>query len=317
LSTPSNQSRYAGWAKLKLFLALSRTPHGVIDMTTPAFAALLWLGHIPSWAVVGLGLLTTFAGYTAVYALNDVVDYRADQRKIQDAGLSEVGSDLDAVMVRHPMAQGLLSFWQGLLWAVVWAVIALIGAYLLNPVCLFIFLAGCLLEVIYCALLQLTHLRFIISGVVKTSGPIAAVYAVDPNPSLFYVLILFLCLFFWEIGGQNIPNDWTDQQEDSCILVKTIPVCFGAERASILIVSSLIMAVTLSLILFQLPPGGSQWPFLAMVFTLGVFLLLYPAIRLFKTKRRADAMRLFNKASYFPLSILIVIISKIMFSYSS
>ncbi|MCX5882258.1 MAG: hypothetical protein NTU74_10790, partial [Deltaproteobacteria bacterium] len=48
--------------RLKLFFALSRTPHGLIDMATPVFAALIWLGHIPSFSVVFLGLLTTFAG---------------------------------------------------------------------------------------------------------------------------------------------------------------------------------------------------------------------------------------------------------------
>ena len=60
--------------RLKMFLALSRTPHGVIDMAAPALAALLCLGRFPSPAVTIVGLLTVFAGYTAVYALNDLVD---------------------------------------------------------------------------------------------------------------------------------------------------------------------------------------------------------------------------------------------------
>jgi 4-hydroxybenzoate polyprenyltransferase len=64
----------SGFARLKLFLALSRTPHGLLDLATPLLAALLWLGHLPPGDVTALGILGAFAGYTAVYALNDIVD---------------------------------------------------------------------------------------------------------------------------------------------------------------------------------------------------------------------------------------------------
>ena len=65
--------------RLKLFWALSRTPHGLIDMAGPCAAALLCLGHFPSFATTVIGCITLFAGYTAVYALNDVVDLRNDK----------------------------------------------------------------------------------------------------------------------------------------------------------------------------------------------------------------------------------------------
>ena len=99
---------YKGLSRLKLFWALSRTPHGLLDMTTPAFAALLWLGQFPPLKVVVLGLITTFAGYTCVYALNDVVDYQADKEKLERGGFQNSENYLDAVMIRHPMAQGFL-----------------------------------------------------------------------------------------------------------------------------------------------------------------------------------------------------------------
>ena len=93
-------------SRLKLFWALSRTPHGLLDMCTPAFGALLWLGHLPSISVVMIGLITTFAGYTAVYALNDVIDYRADRKKAAMGGYSAEENYLDGVLVRHPCADG-------------------------------------------------------------------------------------------------------------------------------------------------------------------------------------------------------------------
>ena len=177
VSESSIQNPFTGLSRLKLFWALSRTPHGLLDMCTPAFGALLWLGHFPPIYVIILGLITTFAGYTAVYALNDVIDYKADKEKAAVGGFSDSESDLDSFLVRHPMAQGLLSFKEGLFWAVAWALLALIGAYLLNPVCVLIFLGSCALETIYCLLWRISPFRTFVSGAVKTSGAIAAVFA--------------------------------------------------------------------------------------------------------------------------------------------
>ena len=140
-------------SRLKLFLALSRTPHGLLDMAAPGLSALLWLGTFPPPAVIGLGLITAFSGYTAVYALNDVVDYRMDQEKMRQSGFGTSNHDLDAVYVRHPMAQGMLSYRKGLIWMVGWALLALIGSHLLNPAWTLIFVVACLLESIDCPLL--------------------------------------------------------------------------------------------------------------------------------------------------------------------
>ena len=116
--------------------------------------------------------------------------------------------------MRHPLAQGLLSLREGLVWTGVWALLALAGAYLLNPACALIFIVSIVLETLYCLMLQVSHLRTVVSGMVKTMGAVAAVFAVDPHPSVSFLILLFLWLFFWEIGGQNIPNDLTDVDED-------------------------------------------------------------------------------------------------------
>ena len=49
----------------KLFFALSRTQHILIDIATPAVCALLLLGNFPSLAIIIVGLITAFAGYNA------------------------------------------------------------------------------------------------------------------------------------------------------------------------------------------------------------------------------------------------------------
>ncbi len=301
------QNQITHLSRLKLFLALSRTPHGLLDVATPAFAALLWLGHFPPLQVIFLGIFTAFAGYTAVYALNDLIDYRVDKEKIQQGDQGESGDYLDAPLIPHPIAQGALSFKEALLWALAWAVLAVIGAYLLNPVCVLIFTAGCALETLYCLMIRVTYLRSIVSGAVKTSGGIAAVFAVDPDPSLSFLIVLFLWLFFWEIGGQNIPNDWTEMEVDRRIGAKTLPVRFGPKRSSMIIFGSLLMAVAMGVLLFLFASVRLELPFLVASLVLGIYLLIIPAFRLHESKEPRHALLLFNRASFYPLALLVLI----------
>ena len=312
MSETSLPSHFSGLARLKLYFALSRTPHGLLDMCTPAFGALLWLGHFPPVQTIVIGIITTFAGYTAVYALNDVIDYKSDREKAATGVFSSTGNDLDSIIVRHPMAQGLLSFKEGLLWALSWALLALIGAAILNPVCVFIFLGGCALETLYCLLWRISPFRTIVSGAVKTSGAIAAVFAVDPRPSGMYIFGLFLLLFFWEIGGQNIPNDGFDIEEDKRFNARTIPVVYGIQTANVIIVAAVILTLITSTVLFYLTWSINSIGFILISLAVGIYLLLLPALKLYQSRKGSHAMALFNKASYYPAVLLVIVLIKIM-----
>lgn len=313
ISETSPHNGFTGFSRLKLFFALSRTPHGLLDMCTPAFGALLWLGQLPSTFIIIIGLFTTFAGYTAVYALNDVVDYKVDREKAAQGGLSHGGSDLDGVLVRHPMAQGLLTLRQGVVWSTAWSLLALIGALILNPVCVLIFVGGCALETIYCLLWRVSPFRTFVSGAVKTSGAIAAVYAVDPNPAGGYLIFLFLLLFFWEIGGQNVPNDWSDYDEDREMKAKTIPIRWGLAVANGIILATIGLTLGMSAIVFYFSRVSYGLMFVVLSLAAGVYLLLLPALKLNKSRHQSDAMALFNKASYYPLALLMIVLVRVLF----
>ena len=312
VSETSLPSHFTGLARLKLFFALSRTPHGLLDMCTPAFGALLWLGHFPPVQTIVIGIITTFAGYTAVYALNDVIDYKADREKAAMGGFSDTGNDLDSIIVRHPMAQSLLSFKEGLFWALSWALLALIGAYILNPVCVLIFLCGCALETLYCILWRVSPFRTVISGAVKTTGAIAAVFAVDPHPSGMYITCLFLLLFFWEIGGQNIPNDGFDVEEDKRFNARTIPVVYGIRTANVIIVAAVVLTLITSTVIFYFSWTIYNISFILISVAVGTYLLLLPALKLYRSRQQSHAMALFNKASYYPAVLLVIVLIKMM-----
>jgi 4-hydroxybenzoate polyprenyltransferase len=205
-----------------------------------------------------------------------------------------------------------LSFKEGFFWAVAWSLLALIGALILNPVCVLIFVGGCTLETIYCLLWRISPFRTFVSGAVKTSGAIAAVFAVDPNPSGMYLFILFLLLFFWEIGGQNVPNDWSDFDEDRVMNAKTIPIRWGLQIANGIILATIILALGMSAIIFYLCQVEYGLIFVILSLVVGGYLLLLPALKLNKTRKRSHAMALFNKASYYPLALLIIVLIKII-----
>ncbi len=262
--------------------------------------------------MTALGLLTVFAGYTAVYALNDVVDYRVDQAKLEAAGGRTKAGYLDALFLRHPMAQGQVSFGEGLLWTAAWAAMALAGAYRLNPVCAYIFVGGCLLEAVYCRLLRVSHLRTLVSGLVKTLGGVAAVLAVDPHPAPGFLFLLFLWLFCWEIGGQNIPADWHDVEEDRRLRAQTIPVRHGPEGAGAIILGSLALSVALSAALLSVAPLRFSPFMVGLAVAAGGYLLLLPGYRLYRTKDPAQAAALFNRASAYPLAMLSLVLANLM-----
>ncbi len=299
---------------LKLFFALSRTPHGLIDMAAPAAAALLCLGRFPSPSVIIAGLITVFAGYTAVYALNDVVDFRADKHKASTGvfNCQPDSADLDSALLRHPMAKGALSLSAGLIWTGCWAAVALAGAWWLNPVCLYIFLAGCILESVYCLLWRVTPLRTIVNGIVKTLGAVAAVFAVSPQPSFLFLAALFLWIFCWEIGGQNIPNDWTDIEEDRQFRARTIPLKLGTRRAGVISLSALTATLFLNFVLFWVSPLNFNTVILLAALAVNIWLLLWPGLQLAEKQERQKAMTLFNRASYYPLATLVIVLAGII-----
>lgn len=301
---------------MQRFFALSRTTHGVLDLAMPGFVALLWLGTFPPFWTIVLSLFTAFAAYTAIYALNDLVGLTVDREKF--AGGINAGYSVEASGMRYPLAQNVLPYKSGTLWFAGWFLAALVGAYFLNPFIMAILVAAALLEIIYVLLLKVTYLRTLVSGLVKSSGPIAAIYVVDQNPDLAKVLLVLAWVFVWEIGGQNIPADWNDTTEDQRVHAKTIPLQLGTRVAGSLVLLTLALTVTFSLLLPRVSPLALGWPYRLASALAGALLLLKPGYDLYRQQTEGRmAARLFDRASYYPMAQLAIITTFVLVSLLS
>jgi 4-hydroxybenzoate polyprenyltransferase len=296
---------------MKRFFALSRTTHGILDLAMPGFVALLWLGAFPPLWMTSLSIFTAFTAYTAIYALNDLVGISVDREKF--SGGMNAGYSVEASDMRYPLAQNILPYRSGWFWFAAWFALALIGSYILNPVIVLILTAATVLEVIYCLLLKITYLRTFVSGLVKSSGPIAAIFVVDHSPDLAKVLLVLVWVFVWEIGGQNVPADWNDTVEDKRVQAKTIPLQLGTQAAGIIVLLTLGLTVIINLLLPMVSPLSLGLPYLFITAIAGFFLLLKPGYRLYRFQEGRLAAKLFDNASYYPLAQLAIVTLFVVF----
>ena len=88
---------------------------------------------------------------------------------------------------------------------------------------------------------------------------------------------------------------------------ETIPVRFGTRRSAKIILISLTFAVAMSIVLFWLTPARLSAIYFAAAVPAGIFLLLLPAWRLYTGRTTALAFALFNRASYYPVTMFAAI----------
>jgi hypothetical protein len=69
----------------------------------------------------------------------------------------------------------------------------------------------------------------------------------------------------------------------------------------------------LSVLLAFLVPGGVDYIFLAGVVFAGIFFLIAPALRLYLSHDPQMASPLFNRASYYPLALLLCLTFSFLF----
>lgn len=293
--------------KVRGFFGLSRMTHSVLDIAHPAIGAVLVLGGFPRPSTAIIGLLAAFAGFTAVFGLNDVMDCGVDCEKMAKYSKNKECFDIDSVGFRHPIAQGNMAFRSALAWVVFWGLCALSLAFVLNPVCAALMLMAVGLEMGYCRLLRVTHWKALLSGLMVAVGGLAGVYAVVGSPPLGMVFLFVLWAFAWEVGCRNIPNDWSDLDEDINLRIRTIPVRYGRLASSWISFALLCVTVASSLLFPLVVAVRHPIVYTAGALAAGAVLLVIPAVLWLRSQRTESAMYLFNRACFYPLAVFALV----------
>ena len=295
--TPDAAARPSLWQSL---FGFSRGLQATLSISQPALAAVVALRGLPGPGEIILGLIAATAGYYAVFAVNDLLDVEVDRRRFDNLRSYE-GFDVDSAAVRHPLAQGFLTYRQGIAWIALLSVIALVAAFLLNPMAALLFVTAAGLEIIYCSLLKVTAWKFLPTGLMVAVGAVAGWFAVVPLDRVEWLplSVFFVWMFAWEIGGRNIVNDWSDVEEDQLLGIKTVPVVYGFETAGRLIFGFLLVTFFAGILLGLVANLG--WIFVLAAIVEGWYALIGPGIRLLREPTPQRALALFNRASFYPM----------------
>jgi len=278
----------------------SRGKQALLTIAQPALGVLLALGGLPGWRVVAIGLPAACAASFSLYALNDLLDRKVDERSLR-AGKSVVPDhDIDTTFVRHPLARGVLSLRVSVAWVVGLGLVALVGTAALDPLAVLFFVAAVATQVVYCALRSVTPWKTVLSGVMVGFGGLAGWTAVAPLR--WSALSLFAVLALWEIGGRNIVNDLSDLDSDARVGIRTVASVYGPAAAarSAAAVAGACLAATL---LLPVAPVA-----VALALALGTWSLAWPAVRLVRRPTAEQAASYFNHGSLYPDLILIAVL---------
>jgi 4-hydroxybenzoate polyprenyltransferase len=303
----------AGKGAVRKFVGLSRMTHSVLDVAHPAAGAILVLGAAPPLRTTLLGLLSAFAGFTAVFALNDLMDAKVDAEKMAKYRKDSEAFDLDSVGERHPIAQGKLSMGAGIAWVSAWGLLSIVTAYLLKPICALLLIAAVALEAGYCKLLRVTHLKSFLSGIMVAVGGMAGVFAVSSAPSPWVVAVFGIWAACWEIGGRNIPNDWSDIEEDKPMGVRTLPIRLGRRPSSRLAVGFASATILASFAFPLVAPMRNVPAYLGLAAVSAFFFLALPGERWLREQSTESAMAYFNKACLYPLATFVAMALCLLF----
>lgn len=283
--------------KALLFLDLARSRSALFSISEPIVGALLAARAFPSVTVVTLGLIAAIAGYLCVYSLNDLLDLRADRQDLM-LSTNEPGAwkpevtHLDITTLRHPVAAGALPVWAAATWVGVLGAIGLTAAYLLRPLCAWLFIGCAVLQVLYCSLRRRTWLKVVPAATLVAMGGLAGWFAV--GEATWGAFAFFFLLFGWEVS-RNLSNDLADVSHDRRVGITTLASVHGplTSMRAITVVAGLMPLIGLV--------QPAPWLTRALLAVSAIVTMTAPAALLVREGGgEPAAQRYFNRASLFP-----------------
>jgi 4-hydroxybenzoate polyprenyltransferase len=282
--------------RLVLFLDLARGRSALLSISEPVLGAMLAAGTIPSLRVSLLGLLAALAGYLCVYSLNDLMDLRSDREEIRVSSPDPLAwkpevLHMDVWSMRHPVAAGALPLWAAVAFVATLGATGFAAAYLLRPLCAWLFIGCAALEVLYCSLRRRTWLKFIPAAAMCALGGLAGWFAV--GEATWGAVAFFLLLFGWE-AGRNMTNDLADVVHDRMVGITTLASTHGPQVAG-----NVIAADGLAMVLIALAQPV-PWLVRVLLAAVAVVTMAVPSLILRRNPDEPAAQRYFNRVTFFP-----------------
>jgi 4-hydroxybenzoate polyprenyltransferase len=279
-----------------LFLDLARGKSALFSVSEPVLGAMLATGTIPSVRVCLLGLLAALAGYFCVYSLNDLLDLRADREEIKVSTPDPLAwkpevAHMDIMTLRHPVAAGALPLWAAITFVATLGAIGLAAAYLLRPLCAWLFIACAGLEVLYCSLRRRTWLKVAPAATMVALGGLAGWFAV--GHATWGALAFFFLLYGWETG-RNLTNDLADVVHDRLVGITTLASTHGTDVAS-----KAILADGMAMVLIALAQPVA-WVVRGLLAAVALATMAIPSVVLRRDPDEPSAQRYFNRLTFFP-----------------
>jgi 4-hydroxybenzoate polyprenyltransferase len=279
---------------------LSRGRQALLNIVQPGIGAVLAAGGLPGARTLGIGLVASWAGFFAVFSLNDVLDRKVDTEALRSGQDDREGFDVDTAFQLHPLAHGTLSLRLSVAWVLGLGAVAAVGAALLSPLALLFFALAVAIEMVYCALRRVTWAKTFLSGLMVGCGGLAGWAAVAPlRPA---ALTVFAFLLFWELS-RNLANDLSDLRADAAVGIRTVATTFGpvaSTRANLLATSAMLASVV-----FLTPHLAG----LAVALAGAVWLVVLPVERLLRRPQSAVAAAYFNRMSWYPEVVLLAVLA--------
>jgi 4-hydroxybenzoate polyprenyltransferase len=179
--------------KLCGVFASSRPLQASFSVVQPIIVALIALSGFPELQLLILLVVGCVTGFFAVFALNDLLDFKIDKKSLKSERIAK-SWDVDSLLVRHPLAQGVITRAEQIAWIAINGVVAGVIIYYLNFMALFLFLVAITLETIYCKMATVSEMKFLISGIMVGIGALIGWYAVGANTNIAVILFVILTL---------------------------------------------------------------------------------------------------------------------------
>lgn len=287
------------------FFDLARGIQSPLSLSQPLLGAIIALRALPGPRVLILGLIAATAGYFAVFSLNDILDRKVDRKSIEIGKANRDAHDIGVTAFKHPVARGDIPLAVAVAWVASLMLISGCFAYILNPLCLWLLIGCVALETAYCCMRTVSWIKTFPTGIMVAMGGLAGWAAVAPLNIGAVSFFLFIAL--WEIAGRNLANDLADVESDLGVGIRTVATTFGNRTSAtaifiiawMTVASAMFLPVSLAARLAML--GVTLW-------SMGI-----PSITLFHTPTSKQASIYFNRASFFPMVVLIVLLLIIPF----